>query len=39
MREMRNAYTIFVRKPRGKKLLGRPRRRCENNIKMVLRET
>jgi hypothetical protein len=27
MREMRNAYTIFIGKPEGKRPLGRPRRR------------
>jgi hypothetical protein len=36
-REMRNAYRILVRKPEGKKPLGRPRRRCEDNIRMDLR--
>jgi hypothetical protein len=36
--EMRNAYKIFVGKPEGKRLLGRPSRRREDNIKMDLRE-
>jgi len=27
MGDMRNAYKIFVRKPKGTRLLGRPRRR------------
>ena len=36
--EMKGAYRILVRKPEGKKLLRRPRRRCEDNIKMNLRE-
>jgi hypothetical protein len=38
MGEMRNAYNIFVGKPEGKRRLGRPRRRCENNIIKDLRE-
>jgi hypothetical protein len=28
---MRNAYSILVGIPEGKRPLGRPRRRCENN--------
>jgi hypothetical protein len=39
MREMRTAYRILVGNPEGRKPLGRPRRRWENNIKMYLRET
>jgi hypothetical protein len=35
--EKRNAYGILVGKPEGKRLLGRPRRRWEDNIKMDLR--
>jgi hypothetical protein len=35
----RNAYRILVRKPKGKRPLGRPRRRWVDNIKMDLRET
>jgi hypothetical protein len=35
---MRNAHKIFVGKPEGKKLLGRPRLRWEDIIKMNLRE-
>ena len=31
-------YTVLVRKPEGKKPLGRPRRRREDNIKMDLQE-
>jgi hypothetical protein len=31
---MRNAYTILVGKPEGKRPLGRPRRRWKDNIKM-----
>jgi hypothetical protein len=38
MGEMRNAYRILVGKPEGKRPLGRPRRRWEDNIKMDLRE-
>jgi hypothetical protein len=30
----RNAYRIFVGKPEGKRPLGRPRRRLEDNIRM-----
>jgi hypothetical protein len=37
--EKRNACRIFVEKPKGKRPLGRPRRRWVNNIKMDLRET
>jgi hypothetical protein len=37
MGEKRNAYRILVRKPEGKKPLGRPRVRCVDNIKMDLR--
>jgi hypothetical protein len=36
--EKRNEYTILVGKPEGKRPLGRPRRRWENNIKMDIRE-
>jgi hypothetical protein len=35
--EKRNACRILVGKPEGKRLLGRPKRRCVN-IKMHLRE-
>jgi hypothetical protein len=35
----RNAYTILVGKPEGKRPLGRQRRRWKNNIKMDNRET
>jgi hypothetical protein len=38
MREKRNAYRILVGKPEGKRPLGRPRRKWEDNIKMYLRE-
>ena len=36
--ERRDAYIVLMGKPEGKRLLGRPRRRCEINIKMDLEE-
>jgi hypothetical protein len=36
--ERRGAYRILVGKPEGKRPLGRPRRRWEDNIKMDLQE-
>jgi hypothetical protein len=36
MREMRNAYKIFVRKLEGKRPFGRPWRTWENNTRMDL---
>jgi hypothetical protein len=36
--EKRNAYRILVGNPEGKRPLGRPRRRWEDNIRMDLRE-
>jgi hypothetical protein len=36
--EKGNAYTILVRKPEEKRLLGKSRRRCADNMKMDLRE-
>jgi hypothetical protein len=36
--EMRNSYRILVVNPEGKRPLGRPRRGCEDNIKMGQRE-
>jgi hypothetical protein len=33
----RNAYRILVGKPEGKRLLGRPKRRWADNIKMNLK--
>jgi hypothetical protein len=36
--EMRSEYSILVGKPEGKKILGRPRGRWEDNIRMDLRE-
>jgi hypothetical protein len=38
MREGRGAYRVLVGKPEGKRPLGRPRRRWEDNIKMDLGE-
>jgi hypothetical protein len=38
MGEKRNAYKILVGKPEGKRPIGRPRSRWEDNIKMDLRE-
>jgi hypothetical protein len=38
MGEMRNAYNILVGKSEGKRPLGRPGRRWEDNIRMDLRE-
>jgi hypothetical protein len=38
MREMRNAYSILVRKPEGKRPRVRSRHRWEENIGMDLRE-
>jgi hypothetical protein len=38
MGEVRGAYNILVGKPEGRRPLGRPRRRWEDNIKMDLRE-
>jgi hypothetical protein len=36
MDERRGVYKVFVRKPEGKKPLGRTRHRREDNIKMDL---
>ncbi|KAJ4441667.1 hypothetical protein ANN_11525 [Periplaneta americana] len=38
MGKSRNAYRVLVGRPEGKKPLGRPRRRWEDNIKMDLRK-
>jgi hypothetical protein len=38
MREVRGAYNILVGRPEGRRPLGRPRSRWEDNIKMDLRE-
>jgi hypothetical protein len=36
-REKRNAYTILVGKPKGKRTLGKPGRRLADNIKKDLK--
>jgi hypothetical protein len=38
MGEKRGIYRVLVGKPEGKRLLGRPRRRWEDNIKMDIQE-
>ena len=38
MEEGRSAFKIVLGKPTGKRLLGRPRRRWEDNIRMNLKE-
>jgi hypothetical protein len=38
MWEDRGVHRVLVRKPEGKRPLGRPRRKCEDNIKMDLQE-
>ena len=38
MEEVRSAFKILTRKPTGKRPLGRPRRRWEENIRMDLEE-
>jgi hypothetical protein len=38
MGEVRGAYNILVGRPEGRRPLGRPRRRWEDNIKMDLME-
>ena len=38
MEESRSAFKILTGKPTGKRPLGRPRRRWENNIRMDLEE-
>jgi hypothetical protein len=38
MGEDRGVYRVLVGKPEGKSLLGRPRRKWEDNIKMDLQE-
>jgi hypothetical protein len=38
MGEVRGAYKILVGRSEGRRPLGRPRRRWEDNIKMNLRE-
>jgi hypothetical protein len=34
----RNVYGILIGKPEGNRRIGRPRRRCVDNIKLDLRE-
>jgi hypothetical protein len=34
----RSVYRVFIGRPKGKRSLGRPRHRWEDNIKMDLRE-
>jgi len=38
MGEERGVYRVLVAKPEGKRPLGRPRRRCVDNIRMDLQE-
>jgi hypothetical protein len=38
MGQRRNVYRVLVEKPEGKRPLERPRHRCEDGIKMDLRE-
>jgi hypothetical protein len=38
MEDMRGAYRVLVWRPEGKRPLGRPTRRWEENIKMDLQE-
>ena len=38
MEQSRKSYRVLVGKPEGKRLLGRPRRRWKDNIKMDLKE-
>ena len=38
MGERRGVYRVLVGKPEGKRPVGRPRRRWEDNIKMVPQE-
>jgi hypothetical protein len=38
MGEVRDAYKILVGRPEGRRPLGRPSRRWEDNIEIVLRE-
>jgi hypothetical protein len=38
MGDMTGAYRVLVRKPQGNRPLGRPTRKCEDNIKMDVQE-
>jgi hypothetical protein len=39
MEDVRNAYSILVRKSKGKRLIGRYRRKYEGSIKLNVRES
>jgi hypothetical protein len=39
MGEERKVYRVLMRKPEGQRILGRPRRRWEDGIRMDLRKT
>jgi len=39
MGESRGVYKVLVEKPQGKRLLGRPRRRWEDNIEIDLQKS
>jgi hypothetical protein len=36
--DMGGAYRVLVGRPEGKRPLGRPRRRCEDNIKWIFKK-
>ena len=38
MEEWRNAYSVLVEKPEGKRLRGTPKRRLEDNIRFYLKK-
>jgi hypothetical protein len=38
MGEGRGVYRVLMRKPEGRRPLGRPRHRCEDNIRMDLQK-
>jgi hypothetical protein len=38
MREGKGVYRVLIRRPKGKRPVGRPRHRWEDNIKMDLKE-
>jgi hypothetical protein len=38
VREMKHAYGVLVGKPQGKRPVGRPRHRWDDNIKMSLKK-
>jgi hypothetical protein len=38
MEEIRNTHNILNGKPEGKRPLGRPKCRCEDNIRIAIRE-